>query len=769
MKMLNISSLILSFVLLSSLQAQPKKLDLPGHLKTFINNYCVECHNAKKSKGGTRLDNVIYSINNEADAQNWKDILDVLNVDDMPPEKAKQPTINEKSEFIGGLTENLETARQMLVDSGGEILIRHMNKREYKNVLFDLLGVDIKVDELPTAPKSEFDTLATNQHFSPVQFDTYYLLAQKAIYKMLADEKIKKSAKPNTRRHQFEGKKAKTPTSQEVTSKSTAKELFEIGAVLGGHKDLARALQRQKIHVGQLGTYKYKLKAATVSSKADPNAFVQIDHGHRNDPELDTIYLHPLKGTLDKPEYIEFSLKGSVERSAKFTLNYYNSGGKKAPMVWYDWIEISGPYFEKNTSLGYKLISSENLDQISPDAVKSLLRNFATLAFRSKKPSEVFLSNLNKHFDFIFKNSGDLKDSVIKSLAVIMTSPHFLYISEYNSQESRVTVNDSELAHRLSFFLWSSLPDQRLRQIAKSGKLKDVNVLSSEIDRMLADPKSKNFSRSFVNQWLDIWKLEVIDANKKRQKALYHTKYTMMEEPVEFFHHLIISNSSAVNLVDSNFVVVDPALANFYGLKYPAVKGNKFLKVDLPENSPRGGILGQASVLTITSRIDRTSPIDRGAYVLRKLLNSPPPEPPANVPDADFNAKGKTMRQILELHQSKPQCSSCHKKIDPLGFAMENFNQFGQYRDSNADTKGKMPDGLREFKGFNTMKKMLVEDKEKFIEGFCESLISYALGRKASFTDDQLIRRIIKDNKDKNFLINDLIKSIVLSNQFMKK
>ena len=452
-------------------------------------------------------------------------------------------------------------------------------------------------------------------------------------------------------------------------------------------------------------------------------------------------------------------------------MGYYNFNASRTKSfpVFVDWVEMEGPFFTPNNSPGFKLLSGQNLDKMSRDQVTSLIREFAQLAFRHKSPSDDFLTALNKHYDFLLTNSKDQKLSIIKSLAAILSTPHFLYISEYNTSNERKVVSGHELANRLSFFLWSSVPDKAL--LEKADRLSDHGVLTAEVDRMLSSPKAENFYENFTSQWLGTDKIETLTP-PKRYSNFAAAKYEIMKEPQELMKYLVGKNLSAANFINSDFLVINPMLARYYNLpRKNSVDG--FSKYQLTDKSDRGGLLGQSSILTITSRPDRTSPIDRGAYILRKLLNSPPPEPPANVPDADFEAKGKTMREILELHQSKAQCSSCHRKIDPLGFAMEKFNQFGLMKSArearNVDTSGKMPDGQRTFKDFNEMKKLLVDDKEKFIEGLSKSLMSYALGRTISFTDDQRIQEIISKGRKNNFAMRDLIKEIVLSDQFLKK
>ena len=796
--------------------AREKAVELKPNIKTFLEDHCVKCHNAKKSKGDTRLDNMNFTIRNEAEAQHWKDILDIMNVGEMPPEDEPQPSLKENEAFIGNLTESLEEARKVLVDSGGEIAIRHMNKREYKNVIFDLLGVDLNVSELPLDSGEGFDTFAKNQHFTSIRFETYNMLAERAILKMFEDEKFRQKNKPKKRRMEIEKSRksdlkknlqaAEAQLAKLIAAKKDPKKMKELGlgdkydrsvnsarnavrklkeamnhklfsyyqkgAVLGAGDYLSRRFESMKFKITKFGTYNFRFNAYTLSDKVDKKAYLRLSRGHRNDPEKDLVYHKQIPGTVKNPQIIEFSMTGAEAKAPYFSVNYFNSNTKTAKPVFVDWVEIEGPFIKPNASSGFKLLKKQDLDKITKEKVPSLVREFAKLAFRSKTPSENLLNALNQHFEFLHKNSGDMPSSVIKTLAAVMSTPHFLYITEYNSGNARVEVSAKELANRLSFFLWSSIPDEALLAKASSGKLKNKEVLSKEIDRMLASPKAESFFKSFTGQWLGTDNIDTVMQPKK--KAFFgFAKYSMVDEAAQFLKYLTFKNYSAVNLIDSNFVVVDPLLADYYGLPYPAKVNSGFQRVNLPQGSVRGGLMGQAAIQTITSRPDRTSPIDRGAYILRKILNSPPPEPPANVPDADFDAKGKTMREILVLHQAKAQCSSCHRKIDPLGFAMESFDQFGAEKDERSmkrvDTSGKMPDGIRKFANFKEMKKLLIDDKEKFMTGFTEALMSYSLGRGISFTDEERIKEIISKTAKENFKTRDIIKEIVFSEQFMKK
>ncbi|MCH2209310.1 MAG: DUF1592 domain-containing protein [Lentisphaerales bacterium] len=802
--------------------AKEKSVTLTPNIKTFLEDHCVKCHNAKKTKGGTRLDNVEFTIRNEAEAQYWKDILDIMNVGEMPPEDEPQPSLKENETFIGNLTESLEEARKVLVDSGGEIAIRHMNNREYKNVIQDLLGVDINTTELPLDTGEGFDTLAKNQHFTSVRFETYNQIAEIALVKMFEDEQIRIKSKPKKTRLEPEKKKKRGKTFESELKAAEAnlaklisakdnpklkKELgmasgdqhkkavnnarhavnklrevlkskympyYQKGAVLGDSDHLTRRFPNAKFKISKIGTYKYRMRVFTISDQPDKHAYIRMNRGHRNDPEKDLVYHKQISGSIKSPQILEFTMVGGEEKAPYFNINYFNSNPntKAIKPLFVDWVEQEGPFYEPNTSPGFKLLSQQNLDKMPHENVASLIREFAELAFRTKSPSEELLNALNKHFEFLNTNSGDQRSSIIKTLAAIMSTPHFLYISEYNSADERIEISDQELANRLSFFLWSSIPDEELKNKAAAGELKNKDVLAKEIDRMLASPKAENFYKAFSGQWLGTDRIESVE-ELKRYPFFGNAKHSMINEPAELFKYLTDKNYSALNMVDSNFVVVDSLLADYYGLPFPAKNDGSFQRVNLPKNSVRGGLMSQGAVLTITSRPDRTSPIDRGAYILRKILNSPPSEPPANVPDADFEAKNKTMREILELHQSKAQCSSCHRKIDPLGFAMENFDQFGALKPEKmmrkVDTTGTMPDGQRKFSNFKEMKKLMLEDREQFITGFTESLMSYALGRGISFTDEARIKEIIATNKSSNFKTKDLIKEIVFSEQFMRK
>ena len=343
---------IIILIIFTSCILNGKELKLSNSLKTFIGDYCTKCHNEEKAKGDTRLDNVSYTIRNEAEAQHWKDILDVLNLDDMPPEKAKQPTLKEKEKAIGDLTEGLEHARKLLVDRGGEVLIRHMNNREYRNVIFDLLGIDISTRDMPIDNKVPFDTIAEKQHFSSVRFEIYNQLAEQALQKMFNEEKIRTSSKAKKRRYEFdkgsvdfsrkladaekqlEKLKAAKGNPKKIkelglsgkydrslsnasnavkqikqTLKSNHFELYKKGGILGADADLTKRVDRQKFKIGKFGTYNFKVHLATVSEKPDSGAFLKINRGHRNDPEKDIVYQYAITGTLQNPQTIEFSMR----------------------------------------------------------------------------------------------------------------------------------------------------------------------------------------------------------------------------------------------------------------------------------------------------------------------------------------------------------------------------------------------------------------------------------------------------------------------------
>jgi hypothetical protein len=360
------------------------------------------------------------------------------------------------------------------------------------------------------------------------------------------------------------------------------------------------------------------------------------------------------------------------------------------------------------------------------------------------------------------------------ALRAVLVSPDFLFRVEHDpagaAPGSVHKVSDLELASRLSFFLWSSIPDDELLKLAEEGKLKDPKVVQAQVARMLDDPKSKAFVSNFSGQYLYVRNLASAKPDPDEFPDFDNNlRQDFGKETELFFNSIVRENRPITELLSARYTYVNQRLAEFYGI--PNVYGPQFRRVELTDPR-RVGILGQGSLLTVTSYPNRTSVVQRGKWVLENLLGTPPPPPPANVPSLDPHGKdGKlSMRQAMEAHRANPVCASCHSRMDPIGFALENFNGIGEWRDQDnglpIDASGKLPDGSTFAGAAGLAQALLTHHREEFISTFTEKLMTYALGRGLEAYDRPAMRAIMRDAAKQNDTIPALIESIVRSPQF---
>jgi hypothetical protein len=363
------------------------------------------------------------------------------------------------------------------------------------------------------------------------------------------------------------------------------------------------------------------------------------------------------------------------------------------------------------------------------------------------------------------------------ALSAILASPHFIYRAESGQGEGIVTLSDLELASRLSFFLWSSVPDQELLELAESSRLGDSGVLAAQVRRMLADDRAKSLVEDFAFQWLDVSKLDEIVPDRAQfpqAAGLLDPRQLMKEELRLFVDSVLRSDRSVVELLTADYTFLNERLAMHYGIE--TVKGARFREVKLPDES-RYGLLGKGAVLMLTAYPNRTSPVLRGAWIQERLLGAHPPAPPADVPELVENKRGeapRTLRARLEQHRENPTCYSCHGVMDPLGFALENFNAVGQFRTHDPDTRtpidasGTLPDGTAVASAAD-LRKALASHPEKFVEAFTESLVTFALGRTLDYRDMPTVRAIVRRAEKDDYRFESLVLGIVQSDAFRKR
>lgn len=376
----------------------------------------------------------------------------------------------------------------------------------------------------------------------------------------------------------------------------------------------------------------------------------------------------------------------------------------------------------------------------------------------------------------------DFNAALRLGLQTMLVSPGFVFLQEPQASDASVVrpLNDYELASRLSYFLWSSLPDDELFALADKGTLRDPATLSAQVTRMLADPKSRRFVENFAGQWLDVEQFGSVEPAMEYKDYDATLKAAEREEPLAFFQQVLSENLPVTNFLDSPFVVINERLARHYGIE--GVTGEAFQKVALRPEHHRGGVLGMAGLMTLLSDGTRTLPVRRGAWVLEKLLNDPPPPPPPNAGEIQPNTAGVrlTVRERLAKHRSEPNCASCHAKLDSYGLALENYDAIGRWREQQngegisgpqaptIDPSGALKSG-REFSDLAGYKVALLAEKEKFNRAFSEKLLTYALGRPVGYIDNATLEQITTSAAKSDHSLQDLIQAVVSSEPFLTK
>ena len=550
------------------------------------------------------------------------------------------------------------------------------------------------------------------------------------------------------------------------------------------------------------GNYKLRFRIGAVAGTPNDRHFVDFGAVPQKD-QFNHLATFQVTSSTDKPQVIEVPVQLSNNGPRKFALREkrdpktdderYKAAIKKSgvgpvPALWIDWVEWEGPFENPATQSPLQEILARHASTDLQGA-REILTKFAQRAFRDVSPEPEFIDKLLAIIETRRKAGDSFQEAIRTPLSVILASPGFLYLFEPGDEAERRQLNDRELAVRLSYFLWSGPPDTELLQLAVENKLHLPEVLRQQVDRLIADPRSDDFVAGFVHQWLDMERLDFFqfDVNLHRDFD-ESTRAATREEVYQSFAYLLRDSQDGRlgKLLKSDYVFVNGLLATYYGIE--DVTGDEFRKIQLPTDSPRGGLLGMAAIHAMGSDGVVSSPVERGAWVLRNLLNDPPPPAPPNVPQISrLEGQILTTRERLLAHQEEAQCASCHRKIDPIGFGLENFNAAGKWRTEDSyqakDGRGRGvgkrktweidPSGAFHkgpaFNDYHKLRDLIAEREDDFARGFTEHLIEYALGRSFGFTDEDLANEIVISAGSKEFAVSEFIHAMTQSKAFRTK
>ena len=817
---------------------------LPLFVSEFVSEYCIGCHGEEKQKGDRRLDGLSANVFDESNLTMLEEALDMLNLGDMPPDekKVRQPSQKETRQMIDWLTGRLTVAADYR--SPVSTVMRRLNRFEYVNTLRDLLGVhtesfDATFDFPEDSKVDGFDNNGEYLVLSDYQLRRYIEVADEFLDRAIrfADQRPESKTLRFTA-NDFGGVRPEERTRAPVTWRINFHgKYLDIGHGQPVERHTNYPLKFSKTGVPEDGYYKIVVRAEAINRLDHPysNSDFKMDfsepmkmglviapeprllrknahEGRRNVAVFDladevptdyeavvwlekgsTPFVHwsngvASKGTIRKvadkyhPEVVrtqDYLLQEGLAE-AKNLDNKTIGEVYEGPRLRVHSLEITGPNYEKWPPKSHQMIFGEATSPAKVDIDRTLLE-FGRRAFRRPQTQD----DIQHYADFVRRQreSGKTLQAALKlGLAAMLSSPKFLYLDEGDEAEA-VELDSYQLASRLSYFLWSSMPDEELFQLAEANRLGDSAILSSQVDRMLRDPKTKAFIEHFTDGWLRINTLGSMLPDGKSFESYYSQRleYAMREETRRYFENLLASNGPILDFLDSDYTFLNGPLAKHYGLE--GINGEAFRRVRLPENSRRGGLLGHASVLTVTANGVETSPVVRGVWILENILGTPPSPPPPDVEPLEPDTRGATtIRDQLKKHRDVQACADCHAKIDPLGFALEFYDPIGGYRefyplvdvgDSRAlgkqvDGSGELPSGER-FSDERGLKQVLMDRKDRFTYTLTEKLLVYGTGREMTFRDHELIEGIATDIAENGYGLRDLVVAIADSDVFKKR
>ena len=794
--------------LIALLHADPAQAQAPSPQRALINQYCVTCHNEKAKTAGLMLDKL--DIDNVGPhAETWEKVVRKLRVGAMPPQGMPRPDRATMDSLAASIETSLDHAAAAAPNPGQPVLHR-LNRTEYAHAIHDLLALDVDAsDLLPTDDASfGFDNIASVLGVSPALIERYLLASGKVSRLAVGDPKIDpiidtyRVRADFTQNEHIEGLPLGTrggvlihhdfPLDGEYVIKvkllkSTVDLLFGNNAqdqlleiALNGERVQTLAINPKQVEQpptpsganGQKPTSQnpagFDPAAATKLSMSQPKDNVEARVHVSAGPQTVTVaFVQRSYGPAQ-------DLMEPIDRST-----FDPSDPKGLPHVLS--VAISGPFNSQgsgDTPSRRKIFvchpAAEN-DELP--CAKKIISTLARQAYR-RPVSDADLETLLGFYQS-GRNKGNFETGIEMALRRILSDPQFVYRFERDpataAPDTPYRISDLELASRLSFFLWSSIPDEELLDVAARGKLHEHATLEHQVRRMLADPRADSLVGNFADQWLYLRNLRGVNPDLETFPNFDdNLRQAFKQETELFFGSIIQEDRSVIDLLNADYTFVNERLAKHYGV--PNVYGSQFRRITWPEDSPRRGLLGQGSILAVTSIATRTSPVQRGKWLLENVLGTPPNPPPANVPPLKENktgAKQLSVRELMEAHRKNEPCAGCHKVLDPLGFALDNFDAVGQWRTvsesgEQIDASGVLADGTK-VTGVADLRAALLSRPDVFAGTLTEKLLTYALGRGVEYYDMPAVRSVTHQAALNNYRFSSLILGIVESTPFQMR
>ncbi|MDA0283655.1 MAG: DUF1592 domain-containing protein [Planctomycetota bacterium] len=793
-------------------------------VKPLLQKFCVQCHGAEKQQADVRLDSLAPDMASGSDAEAWHDALNKLNLGEMPPAKSPQPSQVERAKLINWITDELKRATEQRRSTGGRVVMRRLTRYEYANTLRDLLRLDIDfAADLPAEPNSP-DGLQNNGsslHMSPQQLEQYLDIAREAVSKAIVT-----GDQPEVLKFDL--------SSSQLSNGKGPLHPPNVGMAVFPEYPMA-------------GDFRIRVQASVSDNERNLPAIMRITMGIRASPK--NLKMNPVgevrvSGTAEAPQ--EFVFEGRMEnvplhdpvtaygerrypglhvgiwnlsfdqqppqqqkrngknKSDPVTASDESQGGRTSdPALRLHSVSFEGPVNASWPPNHHRqiLFSSPLAETDEREYARQVLKRFTTRAFRRPATIEEVDRKLAV-YDAHRPELDSLAATMREVLPEILVAHDFLYLAEpTDGRATKQSLTEFELAARLSYFLWSTMPDDGLSDLATSGQLHVSAEFEQHVRGMLKDVRSRRFANGFTDQWLKLSGLNRVAVNPDYYPDFNNDlKQYMRDETRHFFMEILNNDLSALNLLDSDFTMLNLPLAEHYGIAGPV--DNEFIRVALKPSDHRGGLLGHGSVLLSNSSGDDSHPVYRGVWIRDRLLGDTPASPPPDVPDLDQenpDFASMSLKQKLEVHREKESCASCHRNIDPWGVPLENFDAVGRWRTSverivepvelpkfnngvRANRK-KQPEkqqvpvesvsvlpGGYELNGFEDLKQHLLKnERDRFARALVRRMFSYALGRSLELVDGETVDSLVTTFEQSGYQLDELIVAITQSEQFQTK
>ena len=737
------SKLLLVLLLLSAQSTLATAQDFKKKTQPFFKKHCLRCHGPDRSEGDVRVDQLSDDLDDLSSVDALQNILDEITVGSMPPASEPVPSKQALKGITRALSKHIADAKAKHSAGGGKP-IRRLTRTEYVNTLNDLLGVRVDPEDLPEDRNvGSFDTEAILLYTTDMHVEKCLVVAQDAARRFIASRNIapgqnqSKPAKPRFKKKKIKGNVRKSLV---VKTANIPPAGFLVARIACWKSSSDKS---EQVFAGPSGETRFEI----TGTPRKPQYIDRIFH---------------------EPRYEAWPVKPDVE----FGSIQYIQGTNPQPYQ----------FFEK--------IRKRYGNQVPDSAAKDIITDFVTLMNRGREVDKALVSDLVDNFRVGRRQGEPFWDAMVQPMALAMCTIEAMFHFETRGEANTSRyVSAIEMVNRVSYFLWRSAPDAELIKLAQSKKWYDAKVRGKQVQRMVEDEKFERFLHDFAVQWLELDRQDEIAVDQKLFPNFDSSvKASMKEETIQFLSHVIRENLPLRNLIDSDFMLVNNAMAKHYGL--PPVHGDEFKVVAVPKNSKRGGILTHAGILMQTGTGERTSIVERGAFVARKLLNDPPGPPPPLVdelPESGKAVENLSAAQLVAMHRKSPQCASCHNKIDSIGIGLEELDAVGLFRTRDIrlrqnltkrqkknpknrtfelplETNGRVQ-GKR-FKGVEGLKKALRSKDSNLAEAYVQALLSMANGRKSGVADETIVQDIIKEAKKEDLPALSILIALLKSNVF---